>query len=189
MVKKEKRIKIKYAQKKGLVKRKYDKCLSCGATFELDFEKENEKALKEGLLLIRQNNVSNVLTSLEKEFSFVEIERCFGLPPRTLSKWKTGAKVPSAAAANLISLIGVFPWLSYIAANNYDLDTSYKIADIAFLKRAESNNRVIFTYSNNNYNVFGFAERKGHISVLKDYELLDITIKHIAEPQYSYNQL
>jgi uncharacterized Zn finger protein (UPF0148 family) len=189
LIEKEKKIKIEYAQEKGSVKIKYFECPSCGASFDLSFEKENEKKLKKELSLIRQKNVSKVLSSLEKDFSFVEMERNFKLPPRTLSKWKTGAKIPSAAAVNLINLVGIFPWLSYVAASDYDLNASYKIADIAFLKRAELNNNIIFTYSNNYYNILGFAERKKHISRLKDYTLLNITSENIVDPQYSINEL
>lgn len=187
LVKKQKKVIVKYVRQKELVKRKYYKCLSCGATFELGFEKENEKALKEGLSIIRQKNVSNVLTSLEKELSFVEIERCFGLPPRTLSKWKTGAKFPSAAAANLVNLIGVFPWLSYVAACDYDLNSSYKIAAMALLKKAKEQGGYVFLSSNDYYNVLTLAAKKSHVSVIKKHDLLSMTtINNVSEPQYSF---
>lgn len=187
LIKKEKKVNIKYASENGIAKIKYYKCRSCGEEFDLDFEKENEKCMKNQLSAIRQKSVSKVLCFLEKDFSFVEFERRFGLPPRTLSKWKTGAKKPSAAAANLVNLIGVFPWLSFVAACDYDLDSSYRIAGLACFRRAQERNNYMFSYSSDNYDILALARKKKKEPVFEYKELLNVTNKIVTEQQYSYN--
>lgn len=185
-IKKEK-LKIKYAREKGLATFKYYECPSCGATFDFDFEEENEKSIKREKTIVRQKSVSKILSCLEKDYSFVEIERSFGLPPRSLSKWKTGAKSPSAAVATLINLIGVFPWLSYVAASDYDLDFSYRIAAMAFLRREKELGNYVNFSSDDYYNVLTLAAKKSHVSVIKKHDLLNLTtLNSISEPQYSF---
>ena len=47
--------------------------------------------------------------------SFSEIERCFLLPARTLSKWLNLSVKPSAAAVGLLRIINAFPWMEKAA--------------------------------------------------------------------------
>jgi hypothetical protein len=109
------------------------KCSCCGARFDLD--NKNDEIRKEAMLEVRQNSVTENLEKIEKKISLVDLERSFALPSKTLSKWKNKSKVPSAAAAALVNLIGVFPWLSYVAVSDYNPITAYKIAGAAFFKK------------------------------------------------------
>ncbi len=155
--KKEKNFKVSYNLQNVLAKINYYKCSSCGAELELNFEKENELVIKKATEIARSNSVSETLKQLEKDFSFVEIERSLFLPPKTLSKWKNQSKTPSAAAASLISLLGIFPWLSYVGLVNYNLKESYKIAYTAILKKLKEkpeiyNEITMVTQKNQTYN-------------------------------------
>ena len=126
-------------------------CSCCGADFDSD-ELTNEKIRKEVAVNARQQYVSGVLAQLEKEQSFVEIERSFYLAPKTLSKWKNKSKSPSAAAAALVSLVGVFPWLSYVGMLNYNPTEAYKIALAAILQKAKENpENFILPFANEKY--------------------------------------
>lgn len=113
-------------------------CSCCGATFDND-EIVNDALRKETAVNARQQYITNILEKLEKKISFTELERSFYLAPKTLSKWKNKSKSPSAAAAALVSLLGVFPWLSYVGILNYDPKEAYKIAFAAVLQRAKEN--------------------------------------------------
>lgn len=155
--KKEKDSKVSYNLQHASAKINYYKCSCCGAELELNFEKENELAIKKATERARSNSVSETLKQLEKDFSFVEIERSLFLPPKTLSKWKNQSKTPSAAAAGLVSLLGVFPWLSYVGLVNYNLKESYKIAYTAILKKLKEepeiyNEITMVTQKNQTYN-------------------------------------
>lgn len=57
-----------------------------------------------------------------KNRSFSEIERCFLLPARTLSKWLNLSVKPSAAAVGLLRIINAFPWMEKAA--DLGLETS-----------------------------------------------------------------
>ena len=136
-------------------------CSCCGANLDLDYEEQNEVAIKEATSIARNNCISEILEKLEKTNSFVEIERSLYLPPKTLSKWKNQSKAPSAAAAALVSLLGVFPWLSYVGMLNYNLADAYKIAYAAILKKAsEEPDNFIFSMSNDFYNGIAVVHQK-----------------------------
>jgi DNA-binding transcriptional regulator YiaG len=128
-------------------------CSCCGATLDLDFEEKNELAIKNAMEAARAESVSDSLKHLENVLSFVELERSFALPPKTLSKWKNKSKSPSAAAAALVSLLGVFPWLSYVGMLNYNPKEAYKIAFAAILQKAKENpENFILPLTNEMYN-------------------------------------
>ena len=112
-------------------------CNNCGATFDAD--ESVEEIRKDSFIKARQESVCKELEKLEKKISFTELERCFYLAPKTLSKWKNKAKSPSATAAAFISLLGVFPWLSYVGMLNYNQNEAYKIAFAAVLQKAKEN--------------------------------------------------
>lgn len=136
-------------------------CSFCGSELDLDYEEKNENAIKELTEKVRNDSVSNSLLELEKELSLVDIERSFSLPPRTLSKWKNQSKAPSAAAAALVSLLSVFPWLSYIGMANYNPIVAYKVAGAAVLKELAKNpDNYPFVISNENYSAIGVIKEK-----------------------------
>ena len=111
------------------------------------------------MLAARSNSVSETLERLEKTTSFTDIERSFYLPPKTLSKWKNESKSPSASAAALVSLLGVFPWLSYVGMANFEPETAYKIAGAAFFAKATESEKIrAFYSSSNNYELLGLVK-------------------------------
>jgi len=126
-------------------------CDNCGATFDAD--ESADKIRQEAFVKARQTSVCQDLEKLEKKISFTELERCFYLAPKTLSKWKNKSKSPSAAAAALVSLLGVFPWLSYVGMLNYNPTEAYKIAFAAVLQKAKENPKnFILPLTNEMYN-------------------------------------
>lgn len=134
-------------------------CSHCGAHFDID--KTDDELRKKAMQSARNNSVSKTLSKLEEEFSFTDIERSFSLPPKTLSKWKTQSKTPSAAAAAFVSLLGVFPWLSYVGMTDYVPDIAYKIAGAAFFRRATEDERIkAFYLSNDIYEAIGLVNDK-----------------------------
>lgn len=126
-------------------------CNKCGATFDAD--EAVDEIRKTAFLQARQESVCKDLEKLEQKISFTELERCFYLAPKTLSKWKNKSKSPSAAAAALVSLLGVFPWLSYVGILNYNPKEAYKIAFAAVLQKAKENpENFILPLTNEMYN-------------------------------------
>ena len=150
-----------YVNSHVLKQLEYYTCDCCDAELPMEFKEKNELTIKDAFEKARQNSVSETLTNLEKNVSFVEIERSFSLPPKTLSKWKTKAKSPSAASAALVSLLGVFPWLSYIGMVAYDPLQSYKIAGAALVKELSKNpDNYPFVLSDENYSIVGICHNK-----------------------------
>lgn len=134
-------------------------CSCCGAKF--DAGKDTDELRKKAMLDARNNSVSETLERLEKTNSFTDIERSFYLPPKTLSKWKNQSKTPSAAAAALVSLLGVFPWLSYVGMANFDPETAYKIAGAAFFAKATESEKIKAFYSSGGtYELLGLMKDK-----------------------------
>lgn len=129
----------KYGQEKVPTEIEYYRCRYCNEELFLDLEEQSQKAMSEALEKAKKNNVSKILSNLDDTSSFATIERSFGLPPRTLSKWKTQAKTPSATAAAFINLLGVFPWLTKVAFCNYDSKKANTIAAYELLSKALEN--------------------------------------------------
>ena len=147
-------------------------CSCCGAKF--DAGKDTDKLRKQAMVTARNNSVSKTLEDLEKDYSFVDIERSFYLPPKTLSKWKNQSKTPSAAAAALVSLLGVFPWLSYVGMANFEPVMAYKIAGAAFFAKATESEKIKALYSSSdNYEVLGLVSDKTVVSKGANKILLD----------------
>lgn len=146
----EKDIKVVYGQTTVTAKLPVQYCSNCGSTFDLDSNADEIR--KEAFITARQKSVCNGLEKLEEKISFAELERCFSLAPRTLSKWKNAAKAPSASAAALVNLLNVFPWLAYVGMSNYDSVEAYKIAAAAVLQKANENpENFILPVSNGKY--------------------------------------
>lgn len=134
-------------------------CSCCGAQF--DAGKDTDEQRKKAMLAARNNSVSETLERLEKTTSFTDIERSFYLPPKTLSKWKNQSKTPSAAAAALVNLLGVFPWLSYVGMANFEPETAYKIAGAAFFAKATESEKIkAFYSSSDSYELLGLMKDK-----------------------------
>lgn len=157
---KQKDFNVVYAGNKIPAKLRYYVCSYCEAELDLEFEKDNEIAIKKAADAARCDSVSATLKRLEKTNSFVELERNLALPPKTLSKWKNKSKFPSAAAAALINLLGVFPWLSYIGMVDYNQVDAYNIALVEVLRKAKDcPENLIFAVSNETYNVLAVAHK------------------------------
>ena len=133
----EKKFSTVYGQTSVVSKLPVRYCNNCGSTFDAD--ESGDEIRKDAFIQARQESVCKDLEKLEQKISFTELERCFYLAPKTLSKWKNKSKSPSAAAAALVSLLGVFPWLSYVGMLNYDPKEAYKIAFAAVLQKAKEN--------------------------------------------------
>lgn len=160
----------KYALTEYITKVPVDVCSRCGAKFDLGTKSDTLK--KQALVIARNNSVTNTLISLEKDCSFSEIERSFSLPAKTLSKWKNQSKSPSAAAAALVSLLSVFPWLAYVGMADYEPVTAYKLAGAAFFSKAAENDQIkTFMLSNERYDVMGIYKEK---PVTQSYSVQEI---------------
>ncbi len=155
-------------------------CSCCGA--KIDLGKETDKLRKQAMITARNNSVSNTLENLEKTSSFVEIERSLYLPPKTLSKWKNQSKTPSAAAAALVSLLGVFPWLAYVGMTNFNPDMAYKIAGAAFFAKASESEKIkAFYSSSDNYDILGLINDKTVVSDKTDEIMIQDSYSSIQE--------
>ena len=144
-------------------------CESCGATFDADDSADTLR--KEAFVEARRESVCRGLERLEKKISFTELEHCFSLAPKTLSKWKNKSKSPSATAAAFVNLLSVFPWLAYVGMSNYNSAEAYKIAYAAVLQKANENPaNFVFPLANENYT--GIALVHTNESYKADYEKL-----------------
>ena len=88
-------------------------CPECGYD---ENDKRNKKIISTAIneTLVACSN--SILQSWKKQNrSFSEIERCFLLPLRTLSKWLNLSVKPSAAAVGLLRIINAFPWMEKVA--------------------------------------------------------------------------
>lgn len=63
--------------------------------------------------------MKELIESLEsKGLKLAYIERCLGLPQRTISRWKSGEE--SASGKALLQIIDNCPWILEIAKNHYN---------------------------------------------------------------------
>lgn len=174
----EKKFTALYANSKAEVSIPVMVCSCCGAKF--DIGKDADELRKQAMITARNNSVTKTLEELEKISSFVEIERSLYLPPKTLSKWKNQSKAPAASAAALVSLLGVFPWLSYVGMTNFNPDMAYKIAGAAFFAKATESEKIkAFYSSSDNYEILGLMNDKTVVSRK--------TEKIVIEDAYSIN--
>lgn len=98
-------------------------CSICGEDF---FEANVDKVFEEARELRLQTNAMELLSSIKKEHKSISyIERIFGIPQRTISRWKFG-QVTSVAYAFLF-LIGRLPWLAEIVEAKFDKATVAKV--------------------------------------------------------------
>ena len=102
------------------------KCNVCG--FEGDFFGENEKVIEKALSTLDKAYIEDALNYFnESKINFAGIERAIGLPQRTLTKWKSGNSMPTAAGIALLKFLRTFPWLIEVAENKYDFNIAHKI--------------------------------------------------------------
>lgn len=88
-------------------------CPKCGYD---ENDKRNKKIISLGInetLVACSNSILKLWKNQNRSFS--EIERCFLLPARTLSKWLNLSVKPSAAAVGLLRIINAFPWMEKVA--------------------------------------------------------------------------
>jgi len=137
----------------------HDKCNDCG--FEGDFFGENEKAIEKALSSLDKIYIEDTLNYFnENRINFAGIERAIGLPQRTLTKWKSGNSIPTAAGIALLKFLRTFPWLIEVAENKYDYNISQKIfigaALSMFLKSIKFNDGDVekYGYSSTSGNFF-----------------------------------
>lgn len=88
-------------------------CPECGYD---ENDKRNKKIISSAITESLISCSNSILQQWKKQNrSFSEIERCFVLPARTLSKWLNLSVKPSAAAVELLRIINAFPWMEKVA--------------------------------------------------------------------------
>jgi len=98
-----------------------DLCGICGE--EGDFEGKNDAIVEAALDERRKQVAKEVIEELQsKGLSMAECERAFGLPPRTMARWKTGSLTESALA--LLASIKTLPWLVQVAQENFSKEAA-----------------------------------------------------------------
>ena len=88
-------------------------CSECGYD---ENDKRNKKIISTAInetLVSCSNSILQLWKNQNRSFS--ELERCFLLPARTLSKWLNHSVKPSAAAVGLLRIINAFPWMEKVA--------------------------------------------------------------------------
>lgn len=115
-------------------------CSVCeGEFYENDTDEKFELAKDKKI----NENASFYLEKIKENFKSISyIERVFGIPQRTIGRWKGGA-VTSIAYAFLI-LIGKLPWLVEIVDSKFDKNVVAKVlareAELALKEIATENN-------------------------------------------------
>jgi hypothetical protein len=98
-------------------------CRSCGETFSVEGSESDDKyarAFEESA----NKSIGLMLEYLQKSgFSFAEIERCLGLPERTLSRWKN-LETTGAIAMALLRIIRPFPAVIRMAEKGFSSESA-----------------------------------------------------------------
>jgi hypothetical protein len=107
-------------------------CLDCGA--DGDFFNQNDTSIIAAQNYLKANAVSQIVNHLNANgYSSAAMEKAFGLPARTIAKWKRESdSCPSASAVALLRIVRTFPWLISVADAKYD----HAIAQQIFLTEA-----------------------------------------------------
>lgn len=93
------------------------RCLACGE--QGDFRGVNDEHLDAAIVASEKASIESMLAFLVSAGqSNAYIERVFGLPMRTIARWKNGNA--SAAPVALLRLLRTFPWLSVVAESGFD---------------------------------------------------------------------
>jgi hypothetical protein len=96
-------------------------CAVCGASLDLDSSNSERvaAATKEAI----EASIPLMLSRLEKAgLKNAYVERSFGLPQRTIARWKRGEQ--SSAMLALLRLLCTYPWLTEVADSGFDPSTA-----------------------------------------------------------------
>jgi hypothetical protein len=89
-----------------------DLCSACGT--EGDFARENDAALAAA----GKRSARAIIESLAADgFSMAYFERAFGLPQRTMARWKAGEC--SAGSLALLRVVRSYPWVLRVAERSF----------------------------------------------------------------------
>jgi DNA-binding transcriptional regulator YiaG len=107
-------------------------CMDCGA--DGDFLNQNDTSILAAQNYLKANAVSQIVNYLnDTGYSSAAMERAFGLPARTIAKWKRESdSCPSASAVALLRIVRTFPWLISVADAKFD----HAIAQRIFITEA-----------------------------------------------------
>lgn len=122
-------------------------CNDCGMVG--DFANKNDELYLAAKEKAVTESVCLILDRLSDEGkSNAYIERSLGLPPRTLSRWKSGGH--SETAIVLLRILATFPWIVEVAKNNY----SKEFADYTLITQAST---VLLNFATNLRNYFAHS--------------------------------
>ena len=120
-------------------------CPECKCS--VDLYSENDRIMQHGVDMALQDCAHKILDKFTAQGMYLsEIERLFYLPRHTLSKWKTNAKKPSAAAVMLLRIIDLCPWLNDAAETGFEKDKVDTIAASYYMDKFNSPNKSIDFY-------------------------------------------
>jgi len=107
-------------------------CMDCGA--DGDFLNQNDTSILAAQNYLKANAVSQIVNYLnDTGYTSAAMERAFGLPSRTIAKWKRESdSCPSASAVALLRIVRTFPWLISVADAKFD----HAIAQRIFITEA-----------------------------------------------------
>ena len=110
-----------------LIKLQVCTCMDCGA--DGDFFNQNDASIQVTQNHLKANAVSQIVNHLnDTGYSSAAMERAFGLPARTIAKWKRESdSCPSASAVALLRIVRTFPWLISVADAKYDHTIAQRI--------------------------------------------------------------
>jgi hypothetical protein len=104
----------------------YDHCQQCGTNG--DFGKKNDSLIREAIDKLKADSAKDIIECFSRDnINIAGMERALELPQRTLSKWKNGTSIPTAAGVTLLKFLKLFPWLVDVADCNFDYDNGQRI--------------------------------------------------------------
>ena len=93
-----------------------DLCGACGT--EGDFARENDAAVEAALAAAGKRSARAIIESLAADgISMAYFERAFGLPQRTMARWKAGEC--SAGSLALLRVVRSYPWVLRLAERSF----------------------------------------------------------------------
>ncbi len=147
-------------------------CPFCGYD---ENNKTNKKLISSAINETMLSHSINILTSWKSQnLSFSEIERCFMLPARTLSKWYNHTMKPSAAAIQLIRIINAFPWMIKAAEVGFETDKAKQYARSYYISEFNDCNKKITYTSTQDEHIYTAVIKKKSAPLPKDFTYLAI---------------
>jgi len=93
-----------------------DLCGACGT--EGDFARENDATVEAALAAAGKRSARAIIESLAADgISMAYFERAFGLPQRTMARWKAGEC--SAGSLALLRVVRSYPWVLRVAERSF----------------------------------------------------------------------